>query len=474
QLTLRYTGRDGSPESEATKVKQVEGVGDSTEVKKFFLQEDGTLGSGETFVKGFSHGGSSPVSESKDGGGRWAKQSPSMTSVKQAAGSLDWHQTQRKVIDGDGASIKQDGQFETYVKEVYVKDASFSSEGSSIPSSSNNGTPMDSSVPRDGELGLSESVITHPPGTFDDLDLAMFTQMSGGAAKLPISLENIHQQVSDTKTLPDKDMSQHHCRQPDPCQDLHLPSPGPANVPNLSLLDAGSSRAGHHDDDPLGPDLSIDSNFSVAERKQNNLNCISVSTATSLFKANCVATPLSLAERMQYTPRDGSPVDGEKSISNNQILDGGDGFHRDRHHGPAGCDGRDIGHGDGRDIGHGDGRDIGHGDGMAYAEDNPDHKHENIPDDASGAGDGPHDDMDVSDVRRCDQQTAVKSLPACGAGVAESFPVRAPPMKRQRSNNHCPWDGSRQLLEMRMSPSEGTSVGEETAEPELGLELGPV
>ena len=318
-----------------------------------------------------------------------------------------------------------------------------------MPTYSNNPTPMDSTEQREGELGLSESVIAHAPGTIHNLNLDTFNEpflphFSNATSKLPISIENIHQEISNSKNLPNKDMPKPHCQALDGKPDsLVVDSdqssqvcskpvqPSLANVPNLSLLDTSSCMT----------EMSMDSNFPPSEEKRNNLNCISVSTATSLFKANCLDSPrnsaVSLAERMQFEFRDMSPEEGDKSNSNNQILDGRDGE-------------------DG--IGS-----IEDDDGVGgCSKDFEDHNRDDVLDDHND-GDGGKAQLEISNGQQCDHQTIVKSLPA------EALPMPSPPIKRQKSNDLIPSDN---LALQPTGISEGINTGAQNlhsaeAQPEL-------
>ncbi|GFR90661.1 hypothetical protein ElyMa_002573300 [Elysia marginata] len=422
QLTLRYVSDDthskgshdmSSLESEITRVKQVYSAGDTnsatTDVQKLYLDQNGVVDSGETFVKGlfesgetflkgFSESGGSARYRkgSDDGGGgsqfgsdglrgKRVEDSLSATPVKQLAGSdeetqlknLADDETRRKSVAGDDDDdVMSDrvglGQYETYVKEIYVEETeetSYQEESLNLfQSYSNNATPMDSSVQREGEMGLSDSVIVHPPDTFLTLDQDTFaepcvTHCSHATSKLPISRENIHQEISDMKTLPDKDMSKHHYHGSGESLDASpahppshatssrtIPPQSSANVPNLSLLHSGTPEL-HSEFGYRGRELSVAevsdcSNLSPVARGQNDLNCLSVSTATR-FKANfprCGA--LSLAEKPHLRASvDITQEEGDKSNSDNRILDTDDYDDEDAFDGGPSAD--DGGRGDG-------------------------------------------------------------------------------------------------------------------------------
>ncbi|GFN90872.1 hypothetical protein PoB_001737800 [Plakobranchus ocellatus] len=348
QLTLRYDHEalEGcSLEVDSTLVKQVDHSEESTELKELFLHKDRTLESGGTFVK--------ELHESR------ASNGSSLTKVKQLHNSgelpdLDSstftkqvhveEETKLKQVVESETFLKQAEKLETCVKSVYVENEPLISQRDStnlVCSHSNN---VNSSMHGEVELGLSDSVIVHAPDTFDTfhqdtLNERCLTHCSTATSKLPISRENMHREASDTKTLPDKDMTEHHLHELD-CgatskSEFHesnykhrlsqasskSASQGLSNVPNLSLLDPTFCQQQH--DEQRSMELSLESNFSLAERKQNNLNCISVSTAHSLFVRNPLDSPCpnakSLAEKMYLESRDVSP-EIDNSISNNQML----------------------------------------------------------------------------------------------------------------------------------------------------------
>ena len=284
---------------------------------------------------------------------------------------------------------------------------------------SENTTPMDSSVQREGMLGLSDSVIAHDPGTFHNINLDTFndrciTHCSNATCKF--SMENIHKEVSDTKPMPDKHMPRHQLQgldSDDPKGSCSVDEPPSEINSGLDYLTTGQQTAGG----------SVDSLLPV-EGKRNNLNCISVSTAPSLFKANRLDSPckgtFSMAEKAQL----GFPVtpDGEKSLSNNQILD------------DELCEDKDR-----VDTGAGD----------------DDHM----------VVDGGDSCMEVSELRQSEHQTLVKSVPDFGASSSDSCASSTPPLKRQKSAADSPG-----VQTAAVTPAGGTIQPLE-AQPELDSEM---
>ena len=130
QLTLRYAS-DSLPhgvqaavaESQATRVKQLDVSRESTDLKELLVHKDRTLGSQTTFVKELTGAWSpTPADQGMVVDGQQPTRDGSMTLVKQVYDGTE------EDFMAEETSPKLTGDFETFVKAVYLDETDSGSQ----------------------------------------------------------------------------------------------------------------------------------------------------------------------------------------------------------------------------------------------------------------------------------------------------------------------------------------------------------